>query len=173
MIDLSIMSRDIHTKKISTTVQCGGHTRTGARCKRRTARTSFCYFHLNKEHHLQIKKSQISGGGLGLWTTIARPAKRMVAPYTGEVVHREKNDYGGDYVIQLNNKSPFRYVDARRTNTAPGRFANMARTKDHKRNNAKLSLDYKNPNQAKVVSLQKIPANREILTSYGNQFWKK
>jgi len=121
--------------------QCIGHTKTGARCKRRTSKTPYCFTHLEKEQHLKVKTSQIHGAGFGLYTTVRRPAHRMVAPYTGRSVTRDENDYRGNYVIQLNNNSPFKYVDANHTTDGAGRFANSAVRGDHFTNNSHLSLD--------------------------------
>ena len=165
--------KDTHTHNIRDVVQCKGYTNSGARCKRRTARTQYCYYHLEKVEHVKIKPSKIPGAGMGLFTTIKRPAHRLVASYSGELVSRKKNDYGGDYVIQLSNKPPYKYVDGRKTSSSAGRFSNMARRGDKGvRNNAHLAPDYKHPGQAKVVSNNKaIPANREVFTSYGRSYW--
>ena len=162
------------THSIRTVQQCIGHTKTGARCKRRTAKTPYCYTHLEKEQHLKIKPSQIPGAGLGLYTTVNRPARRMVAPYTGRQITRPANTYTGHYVIQLNEPPqapPYKYVDANRTTDGAGRFANNARRQDHFTNNSRLRPDYQHPGQAKVVSLRPIPAGREVFTSYGNAYW--
>lgn len=159
------------TVSIRTVQQCVGHTKTGARCKRRTARTPYCFAHLEKEQHLKIKPSRINGAGMGLYTTIRRQAHRMVAPYTGRTITRPHNTYRGDYVIQLTNNSPFKYVDANHTTSSSGRFANNARRRDHLTNNSHLSIDHRDRNQAKVVSSRTIPAGSEILARYGNAYW--
>lgn len=167
------MSRDIHTRAVRSVVQCIAHTRTGARCKRRTRRTNLCYAHLEKEQHLRIKKSSIPGAGMGLYTTIPRRKNRMVAPYTGEYVTKPQNNFGGDYVISLNsppNAPPYKYVDARKTTDGAGRFANNARRSDQKTNNSHLSANA-NSRDAKVVASRNIPAGSEILAKYGAQYW--
>lgn len=110
---------------------------------------------------------------MGLFTTVPRRANRMVAPYTGEYVTKPTNNYGGDYVIQLNdrpNAPPYKYVDARKTTDGAGRFANMARRGDHKTNNSHLSA-HANSREAKVVASRNIPAGAEVLAKYGDSYW--
>lgn len=160
------------SKNVRSVVQCSGTSKTGTRCKRRTARTPLCYQHLEKEQHLRVKKSQIPGAGLGLYTTVRRPAHRMVAPYSGTLhEHNEPGGYGGDYVVQLNNRPPYKFVDANKSTDAAGRFSNMARRKDRFTNNAHLTADPKT-HMAKVVSNERpIAAGREIFTKYGNSYW--
>jgi hypothetical protein len=98
----------------------------------------------------------------------------MVAPYTGTLVQRPANRFGGEYVVQLNNFSkpyvpPFKYVDANKTTDGAGRFAND--TRNHRTNNTLLRLDPRN-HQAKLVSSKVIPAGKEVFTSYGKDYWK-
>jgi len=126
---------------------------------------------LEKEQHLKIKPSQIPGAGMGLYTTIRRPAHRMVAPYTGRAIERPRNTYNGDYVIQLTSNPPFKYVDANHTTDSAGRFANNARRRDHFTNNSHLAPDYRDPSKAKVVASRPIPAGKEIFAKYGNAYW--
>jgi hypothetical protein len=111
---------------------------------------------------------------MGLYTTTARPAHRMVAPYTGRHITRPENTYTGHYVIQLNSPPqapPYKYVDANHTTDGAGRFANNARRGDHFTNNSHLSIDRRPGGQAKVVASRPIPAGREIFTKYGGAYW--
>jgi hypothetical protein len=109
---------------------------------------------------------------MGLYTTVRRPAHRMVAPYTGRAITRPENTYTGDYVVQLNDRPPYRYVDANHTTSGAGRFANNARRGDQFTNNSHLSIDRQNPDQAKVVASRPIPANKEIFVKYGADYWR-
>ena len=161
------------TKSVRTSQQCTGHTKTGARCKRRTARTPLCWTHLKSEQHLQIKTSGIPHTGLGLYTTIRRPAGKMVAPYTGHIVTRPENTYTGEYVIQLNHPPqapPYKYIDANHTTSGAGRYSNMARRRNHRTNNSRLRPDVQHPDRAKVMSTRSIPAGGEVLTTYGRSY---
>ena len=166
--------REPPTDNIRKSQQCIGHAKTGARCKRRTARSPYCWTHLEKEQHLRIKPSQIPGAGMGLYTTVARPAHRMIAPYTGRHVTRPEDTYTGHYVVQLNSPPqapPYKYVDANYSTDGAGRFANNARRNDHFTNNSHLSPDRQHPNNAKVVASRRIPAGREIFARYGQGYW--
>ena len=110
---------------------------------------------------------------MGLYTTVARRAHRMVAPDTGEYVTKPRDNYGGDYVVSLNyppNAPPYKYVDARKTTDSAGRFSNTARRHDHRTNNSHLSA-HANTREAKVVASRNIPAGTEVLTRYGNNYW--
>jgi len=159
------------SRSVRKSQQCVGHAKTGVRCQRRTAKTPYCWTHLLKEQHLRIKPSQIPQAGMGLYTTIKRPANRMIAPYTGRSIVRSNDTYRGDYVVQLNDSSPFRYVDANFTTDGAGRFSNNARRRDHFTNNSHLSLDRQHPNQVKVVASRPIPAGKEVFTKYGADYW--
>ena len=162
------------THSVRTSQQCIGHTQSGARCKRRTARTQYCWTHLLKEQHLRIKPSTIPHTGMGLFTTIRRPAGRMVTPYTGRQISRPQNTYTGDYVVQLNDvprAPPFEYIDANHTTEAAGRFSNMARRQNHMTNNSKIWPDYQH-HQAKIIATRPIPAGGEVLSSYGRSYWR-
>ncbi len=158
---------------IRTVQQCIGHTKTGARCKRRTSKTPYCFTHLEKEQHLKIKPSQIPGIGLGLYTTVRRPAGRLVAPYTGRQIERPNDRYRGAYVIQLNHPPqapPYKFVDANHTTDGAGRYANAARRRNHFTNNSRLRSDPQHAFQAKVISIRPIPAGKEIFASYGRDY---
>ena len=159
------------SRSIRTSQQCIGHTKSGARCKRRTAKTQYCWTHLLAEQHLRIKPSQIQGAGLGLYTTIRRPAHRMIAPYTGRTITRPENTYTGHYVVQLTHAPPFKYVDSNHTTDGAGRYANNARRRDHFTNNSHLAIDRQHPSQAKVVASRPIPAGKEVFAKYGNAYW--
>jgi hypothetical protein len=134
-------------------VRCKGHTKTGRRCKRRTAKTSLCHSHLESEEHLMITKSQIHKAGLGLYTTIPRRKNQQVTEYSGKKVFSDDPDFGGAYVLQINDGE---YIDARKTTTAAGRFSNNARRGDGYKNNAHLSVSrrYKTAN---IVMSNNVP----------------
>ena len=72
--------------------RCTANTKRGTRCKNRTCRDDLCWQHLKKEKHLRIKKSQIPGAGLGLWTTRKFKPSERIGKYTGEKMSRDKVD---------------------------------------------------------------------------------
>lgn len=152
-------------------VQCHGHTNAGHRCKRRTARTSYCYAHLDKELHLKVKKSNIPGAGMGLFTTVKRRKYEKLAPYDGERVVSHDPDYGGKYVLQVKEDPPT-FINARKT-TGTARWANDGR--NPRRNNSNFKVYHHRVNgvvqaDGNLKSTRPIQANREILADYGRDY---
>ena len=154
-------------------VRCNGHTKTGARCKRRTAKTKFCFTHLKSELHLQVKKSNIPAAGLGLFTTVPRHYDRkrhrgeVIAPYDGEIVESHNPNYGNDYALQIKRHPPT-FIDARKT-TNTGRWANNAHGGGQ--NNSNLKPDNRHQS-AQIRAARNIPAGGEVLTAYGRDYWR-
>src|SRR4051812_40251563 len=66
------------------TSRCIGVTARGTQCKREQWKSRLCYQHLDKQERLRIKKSQIRGANMGLYTTVARKKNEKVADYTGQ-----------------------------------------------------------------------------------------
>lgn len=157
-------------------VRCSGRTQTGARCKRRTARTNLCFAHLETKEHLKIQKSQIRGGGFGLWSTVPRKKKQRVTDYTGEKVISHDPEFGGAYVLQIKDHPPT-FIDARKTTESAGRYSNTSRARDGFRNNAHLSVSHRY-NKAGIVMTQNLPNAtkqhpREIFTAYGGTYFNR
>jgi hypothetical protein len=156
-------------------VQCTGHTKSGRRCKRKTARSNLCYAHLESEKHLAIKPSHIRGAGLGLYTTVPRPPGRRITDYTGEEIVTNRK-FGGPYVLTIKDNPPT-HIDAYKTSEPGlGRWANAARARDGVRNNAHLSVNH----HPGIIATRPIPNAtkrnpREIFVSYGrnarNEYW--
>ena len=152
--------------------RCIARTKLGARCKRRTARTNLCFAHLDSTLHLKIKPSGIRDAGLGLYTTKRRHIREVVAPYSGQKIVTNDPEYRGEYVLQTKRTPPppYKYVDARLTTSGAGRFSNMARRGNHRKNNAKLGMSVRY-GTANVIAKRVIPAGGEVLTSYGDDYW--
>ena len=146
--------------------QCVATTAQGHRCKLRTARSQLCWVHLRKEKGLRVKKSGVHG--LGLFATKKIKKNRVIDKYAGEKLSKAQidsrygsNDKRADYTLCNGKKC----VDARYTNASAARFANSTRGTG-KRKNAKLTHAFS------LKSTQTIPAGREILTSYGRDYFK-
>ena len=149
---------------IVVSVQCESKSESGQRCKHRTTRSTRCWQHLKKEEHLRIKKSPIAG--LGLFATSAFPQGTNVAPYTGERVVTQDSKFGGDHVLQIKKHT---YIDARRTDTGAGRYANARLGAE--RNNAKLIYNTRTK-KAYVQASKDIPAGVEVTVPYGAAYWR-
>jgi hypothetical protein len=147
--------------------RCQAMTKSGEQCRNRTCKADRCWQHLRRDEGLRIKQSQVPGGGMGLWTTRRYKPNEKIGMYTGEKMSRAqvKQRYGdatGQYVLCTNNTT---CIDARKSNSSAVRYANDSRKTKFK-NNAKLR------GQWLVAAGSGIPANREIFTSYGPDYWK-
>jgi hypothetical protein len=151
-----------------TSVQCSGHTKTGARCKRRTARSPFCFYHLEKEEHVKIKESAIPHSGMGLYTTVPRRAGQKIAFY-GKDPYVDHHNQGGDYVLQVKQNPPT-FVNPWKTSDSAGRFSNMARRGAgfHGQGSNNAAIGYSAAkHEAFLKAKTGIPAGREVKTTYG------
>ena len=159
------------SESIRKVVRCKGHTKSGARCARRTAKTPYCYQHLKSEQHLQVKQSHIKEAGLGLYTTIDRKKNKPIIEYTGRTVVSHNPDYGGDYVLQVKNDPPT-FINADETTDGAGRFSNMARRgQGYKlKNNSQLATDR---GKGSLKATKNIKSGDEILTNYGAGYWRQ
>jgi hypothetical protein len=151
--------------------QCSFIKANGERCKNRTCTTHpFCWQHLKKEHGLRVKPSTIAGAGHGLYTTRDIKNNSKIASYTGDILTKEQlqqrypgNTLGAYTLMQHGNK----YVDARSTQTAVGRYANACdKPGSRVRCNAKLTK------AATLKSVKKIKAGDEVFVPYGRDYWK-
>ena len=149
-------------------VRCSAHKANGQQCSNTTKRGTMCWVHLRAQKGLRIKTSDIPDAGLGLFTTKERRRGEDLANYTGDVVVSHDEQYGGDYALQI-KKNPPTFIDAKRSNTGEGRYANASRVRG-KRNNAQLILDQRN-RVGKVRATVKIPAGKEITVAYGARYW--
>ena len=130
-----------------------------------------CYQHLPKEDGLQIKDSKLGPrAGKGLFATKDFAEGRKVCNYDGEVVRSHDPDYGGPYALEV---AQHKFIDASKTNSGPGRFANACRRSkgdECSGNNAQLR-----PSPAyggMLKAMKKIKAGREVFVAYGRQYWQ-
>ena len=122
--------------------------------------------HEKKLRNLRIKKSNIPNAGKGLFTTKYIPKGAVIAGYTGERVINKDPNYGNPYALQIKK---YTFIDASKSNTAEGRFANDCRGAC--KNNALLQYDKANK-KAFLAAKHNIKAGSEITTSYGKDYWK-
>jgi SET domain-containing protein len=160
---------------VRTCVQCEAKTKNGTRCKRRTCvRGQYCFQHLASVLGLEVKQSQIPGGGRGLYTLKAVPKGRAVVEYTGE--RRTPQEFERDpslYGIALTKS---KIIDARSTQSSVGRYANDCRTKNKKAkqckgNNTKFAGDIRKQ-KVRLRATRKIKPGEEVFVSYGRSYWK-
>jgi len=138
------------------------------RCLHTTSKGSLCWQHLKAKKGLRIKESNIPSAGLGLFTTKFIPVGAIICKYTGDTVIEEDPDYGNPYALQVKERPPT-YIDASRSNTAEGRYANDG--KSMRKNNSYLLYNRKKK-EGYLEAARDINANEEILCSYGDDYWK-
>lgn len=147
------------------TQQCTATTKKGGRCGSKTARGQYCWTHLRQQEGLRVKQSSLGAhAGAGLFAEKDFRRGERIAWYTGDWIH---DDRGGFYTLQIAaNKT----VDAARTNTAPGRWANDPRGSG-RRANARFAADHVR-GRASLRATKAIRKGEEVLVSYGKQYWK-
>ncbi|CAB3985446.1 SET domain-containing [Paramuricea clavata] len=157
------------SQSIRKSQQCVSNTQKDARCRKRTAHTEKCWIHLAKQNNLRIKPSNVAGAGKGLFAW-KKPITRgkLISKYTGRKLSKKELDkkYGDDVAKYAVCNKRGRCVDATYTTDAAARFVNDSRGTSFQ-NNAKI----KGNQMFKLKATKKIPANREIFTSYGDEYW--
>jgi hypothetical protein len=141
---------------------------TKVRCKRMVTKGQLCYMHLEKLQHLRVKRSTIPNARNGLFTTVARKKQEKLADYTGQRISAAQAKRSKSAYIFQPNKTTF--IDARKSNEAVGRYANDGRSPA--KNNSKLAYNSK-AKTACVKATKNIQAGKEILVSYGPEYWKR
>jgi hypothetical protein len=139
--------------------QCVSNTLKEQRCRKRTAHTPKCWIHSN---------ILSAGKGLFAWKKPI-PRNTLISKYTGRKLSKKELDrkYGkgrADYAV-CNQRG--RCVDATYTTDAAARFVNDSRGTSFN-NNSRIK-----GNQVFGLKATKtIPANNEIFTSYGREYWQ-
>jgi hypothetical protein len=150
--------------------RCISNTKKDVRCRKRTAHSEKCWVHLAANDNLRIKPSNIINGGKGLFSWKKRiPAGRTIGKYTGRIRTKQQIDqrYGNQVAQYAICNSRGHCIDANHTTDGAVRFANDSRGSPFQ-NNAKI----KGRNTIfRLKATKTIPANQEIFTSYGLDYW--
>jgi hypothetical protein len=148
------------------TQRCTATTRAGNHCKQVTAKGQFCYNHMRTEAGLRVTKSTIAGAGMGLFA--ARPFAKggKVAEYTGDTIDLSDPRVGGAYVLSTTGAKG---IDAARTNSAYGRWANDPKGTRLASNSA-FAVNRRNET-ACLRATKAIRTGSEILVPYGRAYW--
>ena len=148
---------------------CTASTRAGRPCRAVTAMGQYCWNHLRSIRGLRIKKSQVPGGGKGLYAAIALPTDHKI-DYTGDRMPMQDARRGGQYVLQITQAVG---IDAARTNCGEGRWLNDPRGTDLTAN-----CDFRiwtPPGKSRigcVRTTRPIAAGEELLVKYGAGYWR-
>ncbi|MEQ1735077.1 MAG: reverse transcriptase domain-containing protein [Rhodoglobus sp.] len=149
--------------------RCTANNAKGKQCGARTRNGQYCWTHTQLIHSVRIKPSTIKNAGKGLFAAKDTPTATNIAAYTGDLTTGSKDDYGGSkYVIELSRGYA---IDARRTNTAPGRMINDPRGTGQRPN-----CEFRADQRAKTITLwttRPVAKGEEYTVSYGKEFWKR
>jgi len=147
--------------------RCTADKKSGGQCCLRTKKGQYCWNHTRTIEGLRIKASTVPGAGLGLFATKQFRSGDAITPYSGDIIALRHDRVGGPYYLQLNQHKG---IDAARTNTASGRYANDPRGTQSPPN-ATLVLDT-NRGTGRVKATRTIQPGQEIFVSYGPGYWR-
>ena len=151
--------------------RCTADNKQGEQCRARTRSGRYCWIHLRALTGLRIKQSTVPGAGRGLFAARDFGVGDHVSKYTGDIFTGapwEPDEFGGSsYAFQISHNF---VIDAARTNSAPGRFANDT-IGSSKHPNLKWVVDRRN-RQVRLVTTRHVKAGDEFFVSYGAGYRK-
>jgi hypothetical protein len=165
--------RIFHSRMLSS--QCQFIKKNGERCKKKCCiGIEYCRPHLTQKKNLQIRKSTIPNGGLGLFAykeytadnTIIFKKGDKICEYEGELLTAEQINerYHGltaPYSVALNQNQ---FVDS----SLERGIGSLSNTKPN-HNNASFVIDNRN-HKASIKATVNIKQNQEIFLSYGRSY---
>jgi len=156
------------------TQRCTAENRGGKQCGARTKRGQFCYAHRRQKCGTHIKAASVKGHGLNLFTTRAFRKGEVLADYSGDYVVGRGDDVGGPYFLNLRVRGGAA-IDAARTNSGDGRWANDARSvrlsNGRKASPNSIMATQPGTRVVKLRASRDIAAGQEIFVSYGAAYW--
>jgi hypothetical protein len=155
-----------HGARVTPTQQCAANNRRGTQCGSLTAKGRYCFNHMRTEEGVRVTTSTVQGAGYGLFAARDFARGDHIADYTGdEVIPRNAGD-GGPYCLTVTRR---RLIDAARTNTGYGRWANDPRG-TNSGPNAEFVVNVARKT-GRVRATRRVRKGEEILVSYGPSYW--
>ncbi|MEO6104059.1 MAG: reverse transcriptase domain-containing protein, partial [Pseudoxanthomonas sp.] len=154
-----------HGARVTPTQRCTADNKNGGQCGCRTAKGRHCHVHMRLLDGLRVAQSPIAGMGL----MAARDFRRgeHITDYTGDELVLHHDRVGGPYALALTKRKA---IDAARTNTAYGRWANDPRGSDMSPN-AEFVIN-RATGTGRLRATQNIARGSEVLVSYGPAYWR-
>jgi uncharacterized protein len=123
------------------------------------------------EKQLVVKRSTIPGSGKGLFTKKFIPKGTRIVEYKGKITtwKEVKHDNGSNGYIYYVTRN--HVIDAKPYTKALGRYANDARGIQRKKGITNNAVYAEDKLKVYIESTKDIPANSEILVSYGKEYW--
>jgi hypothetical protein len=154
-----------HGARVTPTQQCTADNKSGGQCNCRTAKGRHCHIHMRLHDGLRVTQSPIAG--LGLFAAREFRRGEHITDYTGDELVLTHDRVGGPYALALTQRTA---IDAARTNTAYGRWANDPHGSDM-RANAEFVLN-RATGTGRLRATSTIAKGREVLVSYGPAYWR-
>jgi hypothetical protein len=153
--------------RVTPTQRCTANKASGTQCGAKTAKGRYCHNHMRMQEGLRVTTSTIAKAGLGLFAAKDFKKGEHVADYTGDQLMLRADEYGGQYVLQMNKRKG---IDAARTNTGYGRWAN-----DPKGSSKQANTEFVVNTQYRTGRLRTTRAVKkgdELFVAYGPDYWK-
>lgn len=149
--------------------RCAFTDANGKRCKTITGITHpFCELHTSEVFGVEVRPSQITAAGLGLWAVRDIKRNTHLFNYNGErLLKRDYNaryedTHMGVYGIELNRKT---IIDARRTDSGIARYICSYQGSGQKPN-----IKYESDGKViEMITTRFVKAGEEILGDYGEE----
>ena len=154
-----------HGTRVMPTQRCAAENKTGGQCGSRTAKGRYCHVHMRTLEGVRVTQSPIAG--MGLFATRDFKSGEHISDYTGDELLLTSDRVGGTYALALTQR---RAVDAARTNTGYGRYANDPRGSDMSAN-AELVIN-RAKGTGRLRATRAISKGSEILCRYGPAYWR-
>lgn len=153
--------------RITPTQRCAAENKAGGQCNCRTAKGHHCATHMRSLDGLRVTRSSIVGAGMGLVAARNIARGSHIADYTGDELVLTHDGVGGPYVLAMTQRSA---IDAARTNTGYGRWANDPRGADTGPNSEFVLNPARRTGRLRAT--RNIAKGDEILVSYGPAYWR-
>jgi len=170
VIPLSDVSPDrplpnAHGARVTPTQRCAADNKSGEQCGCRTAKGRHCHVHMRLHDGLRVMQSPIAG--MGLFASRDFRCGEHITDYTGDELVLSHDRVGGPYALALTQRKA---IDAARTNTAYGRWANDPRGSDMSAN-AEFVIN-RATGTGRLRATRAIAKGSEVLVSYGPAYWR-
>src|SRR5688572_15540291 len=123
------------------------------------------------EKQLVVKRSSIPGSGKGLFTKKFIPRGTRIVEYKGKITNWKEvkhNDGANGYIYYVNRNH---VIDARTYKKALARYANDAGGLQKIKGISNNAVYAEDKLKVFIEATKDIPANAEILVSYGKEYW--